>query len=215
MRSPAAGAERLVEAGLVMFGERGYDGASVRAIAERAGVTAGLVLHHFGGKEGLRAAVDEYVLASVTTAFAELIDVDPEADQLAIRRRGFEALFQRHPYMGRYIRRALLESTDASSKLFDQIMEVSRALFAQLRTVGLAQPTDDPDAQVLMGMLTGLLPVLLPRHIERHLGVSLRSDEGVARWTAAEYELLTRGVLVDRDRPPPKHPNSTEVSSRS
>ena len=36
-----------------MFIEQGYDGATVRAIATRAGVDAAMVNHWFGGKEGL------------------------------------------------------------------------------------------------------------------------------------------------------------------
>lgn len=38
-----------------MFGESGFDGATVRAIATRAGVDAAMVNHWFGSKEGLFA----------------------------------------------------------------------------------------------------------------------------------------------------------------
>lgn len=43
----------LVEAARAVFIEQGYDGATVRAIAGRAGVDAAMVNHWFGGKEGL------------------------------------------------------------------------------------------------------------------------------------------------------------------
>ena len=193
------GAERLCDAALELFGEHGYDATGVRAIAERAGVTAGLVVHHYGSKEGLRQAVDRFVLASIADAFAELQVIGPGSDHLEIRKRGFRVLFQQRPYMGRYIRRSLLEGTEASVALFDRILAVSRSLLEPLQQAGLVRPSGDPEAQVLLAMLSGLLPVLLPRHIERHLGLSLRSDAGVERWTRAEYELLTGGIL----RPPP------------
>ena len=45
----------LVEAARAVFAENGYDGATVRAIATRAGVDAAMVNHWFGGKEGLFA----------------------------------------------------------------------------------------------------------------------------------------------------------------
>jgi hypothetical protein len=48
---------------------------------------------------------------------------------------------------------------------------------------------------VLIAMLVGLLPALLPRQIERHLGISLRSEVGLQRWTRAEDEFLTQGAL--------------------
>lgn len=45
----------LLEAARTVFGESGYDGATVRAIATRAGVDAAMVNHWFGSKEGLFA----------------------------------------------------------------------------------------------------------------------------------------------------------------
>ncbi|MEV6877714.1 TetR family transcriptional regulator [Amycolatopsis sp. NPDC051128] len=45
----------LVEAARAVFAENGYDGATVRAIAGRAGVDAAMVNHWFGSKEGLFA----------------------------------------------------------------------------------------------------------------------------------------------------------------
>ena len=195
MTTAKNGAARLRDAALALFADRGYAATTVRAIAERAGVTPGLVVHHYGTKDALRDAVDRYVLESITAAFADLPAISLDDDHLAIRLQGFRVLFQERPYMGRYIRRSLLESTDGANALFDQIVDVSRDLFTPLRAAGLAKPTDDPDAQVLLAMLVGMLPALLPRQIERHLGISLRSDEGLRRWTRAEYEFLTQGAL--------------------
>jgi AcrR family transcriptional regulator len=45
--------EALLNAAREVFIEQGYDGATVRAIAGRAGVDAAMVNHWFGGKEGL------------------------------------------------------------------------------------------------------------------------------------------------------------------
>jgi AcrR family transcriptional regulator len=45
----------LVDAARTVFTEQGYDGATVRAIAAKAGVDAAMVNHWFGGKEGLFA----------------------------------------------------------------------------------------------------------------------------------------------------------------
>jgi AcrR family transcriptional regulator len=45
----------LVEAARTVFTEQGYEGATVRAIAKRAGVDPAMVNHWFGGKEGLFA----------------------------------------------------------------------------------------------------------------------------------------------------------------
>lgn len=48
--------ETILAAARSTFAESGYDGASLRAIARRAGVDAALPHHCFGSKEGLFAA---------------------------------------------------------------------------------------------------------------------------------------------------------------
>lgn len=52
---------RIFDAAIEAFARHG-DKASVRGIAEAAGVSAGLVIHHFGSKPALRKACDEEVL---------------------------------------------------------------------------------------------------------------------------------------------------------
>lgn len=49
----------IVEAAMELFGERGFRGTGIAAVAERAGLTPSGVLHHFGTKEGLLQAVVE------------------------------------------------------------------------------------------------------------------------------------------------------------
>ena len=58
---------RIRDAAIRRFGTEGLD-ASLRAIAADAGVSAGLVLHHFGSKEGLRDACDEHALEAIRGA---------------------------------------------------------------------------------------------------------------------------------------------------
>ena len=55
---------RIRDAALAQFAEHGIRGASMRWIAEAAGVSLGLVQHHFGTKEALREAFDEAVVGA-------------------------------------------------------------------------------------------------------------------------------------------------------
>ncbi len=48
-----ASRHRLIEAAILAFAEKGYDGAGIREIARRARANSALVAYHFGGKEGL------------------------------------------------------------------------------------------------------------------------------------------------------------------
>ena len=50
---------RILDAAEVLFAERGYDAASLRALTEQAGVNLAAVHYHFGSKQSLFAAVIE------------------------------------------------------------------------------------------------------------------------------------------------------------
>lgn len=43
----------LLQAALECFSSRGFDGASIRDISQKAGLNSSLISHHFGSKEGL------------------------------------------------------------------------------------------------------------------------------------------------------------------
>lgn len=53
--------ERLLKAAEHVFAEKGYSGATVKEIADRAGVNISLISYHFNGKEGiLKASVERF-----------------------------------------------------------------------------------------------------------------------------------------------------------
>jgi AcrR family transcriptional regulator len=57
---------RIRTAALAEFAKHGFRGASIRGIARSAGVSPGLVQHHFGTKDALREACDQYVIELIT-----------------------------------------------------------------------------------------------------------------------------------------------------
>jgi AcrR family transcriptional regulator len=72
----------LLDAARVEFTERGFDGATVRTIAQRAGVDAAMVNHWFGGKDGLFVAAME-IPVNPAEIIPRILDGAPE--QLAER----------------------------------------------------------------------------------------------------------------------------------
>lgn len=73
---------QLLAAARAVFAERGYDGATVRMIAERGGVDPAMVNHWFGGKEALFTAALELPV-DPAAILADVLPGDPE--QLAER----------------------------------------------------------------------------------------------------------------------------------
>jgi AcrR family transcriptional regulator len=85
--------ERILKAALNLFADRGYEGASVRAIVSKAKVNQAAINYHFAGKEGLYRAV-------LQTAFEALTkDARLDADAL-------ESL-PREEALRRFVRRQL------------------------------------------------------------------------------------------------------------
>jgi AcrR family transcriptional regulator len=92
-----------------LFAERGYEATSTRAVAVAAGVSPALVTHHFGSKEGLRAAVEQEVLSAFDDALSRL-DSHIEPGELLSALGGLSArLFGADPIRRAYLRRTLLE----------------------------------------------------------------------------------------------------------
>src|ERR1700684_380837 len=65
-------AARIRDAAIERFGEQGFS-VGLRSIAEAAGVSAALVIHHFGSKDGLRKACDDYVAEEIRTSKSDTL----------------------------------------------------------------------------------------------------------------------------------------------
>ena len=57
---------RIRDAAIQQWGEQGFN-VGLRSIAEAAGVSAALVIHHFGSKDGLRKECDDYIAEEIRT----------------------------------------------------------------------------------------------------------------------------------------------------
>jgi AcrR family transcriptional regulator len=94
----------------------------MRSIAEAAGVSVGLVQHHFGTKDGLRQACDERVMALVR---AKVANAGPGG-----RLTDPEFLWSLHnaavPVMP-YVARVALEVDDRAAALFDEVAALTAA----------------------------------------------------------------------------------------
>jgi AcrR family transcriptional regulator len=83
---------RLLNAAAELFAERGVDGTSIDAIAERADRTSGAVYDHFGGKDGLLLALlDSWVGDVGAVVTAELATATTVDERLAVLWRSVSA----------------------------------------------------------------------------------------------------------------------------
>ena len=103
---------RIRDAAITLFAERGIPAATIRDIAQAAGVSSGLLRHHFGSKEGLRDACDEYAMAQLTAMgarFTEMQVIDRITPQIL--------------QMQRYLVRSTMDGSPAGTAMFDRMVD--------------------------------------------------------------------------------------------
>jgi TetR/AcrR family transcriptional regulator, regulator of cefoperazone and chloramphenicol sensitivity len=185
---------RIRNAALDGFARDGVAATSIRSVAEAAGVSPGLVQHHFPSKAALRIAVNEYVIRIAREAFA---DVPVEGDAAAI----FEdfgdritALVREHPTALRYVARAAAEGDPAALDLFDGFVAITEAQQGRLADAGLLEPGLDRTWAALHLVVFNLGTVMLEEAIDRHLPEPFRREESLERWNAASTAFFRRAL---------------------
>src|ERR1700754_2313234 len=162
---------RIREAAVQHFGEFGYAGATLRGIADTAGVSPGLVRHHFGSKQGLREACDEHLIKMVRQVNDETrsgMAAGALSSVLAAR----DALGPYH----RYMTRALAEG--AAGALFDELARLSVPWLLEADKRRPDPPTVDAQVRAALGTAMALSIGVLHEHVSRAMGVDLFSPEG-------------------------------------
>ncbi|MBB5922269.1 AcrR family transcriptional regulator [Actinoalloteichus hoggarensis] len=183
---------RIRDAAILLFGRRGASAISVRAVAEQAGASAALVIHHYGSKDALRRACDHHVLDAV---FDEKDDL-AAADLNAVIASWSDEENGRGPLLD-YLARMLGDDTEASASLFDRLVDRTAAMLAAGMRDGTMRQSSDPRALAVILATQGVAPLLLHHHLRRALdGVDSRADV-VRRLTVPLVELYTRGIHTD------------------
>lgn len=107
-RRPSERPTAILDAAIDAFAERGFDGATWRGIAERAGVTQSLLTYHFGDKERLwreayRAARARKLSAGPPPEDAPWLTDGAAPERAEVERwlRAYCESFGRHPQLAR------------------------------------------------------------------------------------------------------------------
>jgi AcrR family transcriptional regulator len=105
LRPDEPGRERVLEAGLDLFGERGYHAVSVADIGARAGIAKSVLYHHFGSKAGLFEAIAESETRDLLAYVADAVPNDPDAPRLRAGVDAYLRFFAERPAAWRLLLR--------------------------------------------------------------------------------------------------------------
>jgi TetR/AcrR family transcriptional regulator, regulator of cefoperazone and chloramphenicol sensitivity len=188
---------RIRDAAMKLFGAEGVAASSLRAVARAAGVSPGLIVHHFGSKQGLIRAVDEAVLARINLTLSEVPIEGSGAELIAQRGEVVAALLRSQPALCDYLGRALSERTEASAELFHRLF-ASAARDERLIAAGVLRADTDPFWRAMNQVILIVGPLLLRPLIERELDGELLAEDNVVRWTRACTDLLRHGLYAEK-----------------
>jgi len=108
---------RIREAAIRLFAEQGVEETAILDIAKDAGVSGGLIRHHFGSKDGLRVACDAYVFSELVRFKMEAIDKGKADPEFLVT---FDA---RQVLLRRYFGRAMIDGSPAAASRFDDLVD--------------------------------------------------------------------------------------------
>jgi AcrR family transcriptional regulator len=182
---------RIRNAALELFAARGAAGTTIREVARVAGVSPGLVQHHFGTKAGLQKAVDEFVVADALSTITGLPEPLEERSAEFASRMG--AVTRDRPAAVLYLARAASEGTDLGRSAFKEILDHGVREFRAMEEAGQLGPELDLEWAVLQMLLFNLSTIMFEPAIEHALGESIMTEEGRRRVNDAARRLFTVG----------------------
>lgn len=183
---------RIRDAAIAQFGLHGFD-VGLRAIATAAGVSAALVIHHFGSKEGLRRACDEQIAETVRSSKSESLQSSDPAAWFA-QMAEVESFA---PAMA-YLVRSMQTGGDLAKTLWRRMIDNTEQYMEEGVRAGTIKPSPDPKARAKYLAMTGGGAFLLY--------LQLHDEPGDIRAVLRDYaqdmvlpalEIYTHGLLTD------------------
>ena len=182
-RDPERTRERILDAAVVEFGEHGFAGARISAIARRAGVNEQLISYYFDSKEGLYRALQQHwqmISADASRPELPIADVVAAFLRLNVEQRSFARLLA---WDG-------LVHTGSDAVVQDAYFaEMVEELLRRQRAGELANDLD-PAHVLLMLFAAALAPTVIPQIARQLTGLSADSAE----FQAAYADQLRRVV---------------------
>ncbi len=187
---------RIRDAAIECFAEEGIADTTARKVAAAAGVSPGLVIHHFGSMEGLRIACDEHVAAAIRRIKESAMASGPGLDVFGMMRDtniGSAA---------RYLARVLAEDSHTVETLVDDLIDDAERYFEQGVESGMLLPSNDPRGRAVVLVLWSLGGLVLHDHFKRLLGVDLTDPDlstspNLMAYMGPAYEILGSGIFTE------------------
>ncbi|KUI04369.1 TetR family transcriptional regulator [Mycobacterium sp. IS-3022] len=185
-------AARIRDAAIEQWGEHGFN-VGLRTIAEAAGVSAALVIHHFGSKERLRKACDDHIAEQVRQVKTDSMRNADPATWL-----GQVAEIEEFAPMIAYLMRSMQSGTELAKAFWQRMIDNAEQYLEEGVRTGALKPSHDPKARAkFLGLVGGggLLLYLQMHENPSDLRAVLR--DYTEEMMLPALELYTNGLMTD------------------
>ena len=185
--------DRILDAALEVFSVHGTSNATLQMVAGAAGVSVGLVQHHFGSKDGLIEAVDAYALGIIASKLSTPLQ-EPVPDYLPEMGRRVTLLLAEHATVVDYLTHQVVKGSPAGVAVFDALVAMGIARWQRLVENGATAADLDLFWAAVNPLMLTLGTITLRRHLDRHLPEPLETPAQLQRWERS-VNMLLRGNL--------------------
>ncbi|MCU4295640.1 TetR/AcrR family transcriptional regulator [Brevibacterium permense] len=162
-------AEKILTAAVAEFARHGFTKTTVRGIAAAAEVSPGLVIHHFGSKDGLRSACDEHVFERITESKAKNASYATMAVQMMFDDPEMSTAVD-------YLVKSLLDPSEHGQRYFDHYVDLVESYLTDGFAGYTFRQSEDPHGQAATIAVMALAPSILEHRLHSVLGTEDTTD---------------------------------------
>ena len=198
-----------------LFAERGFDGASIREIAEQAGATKALIYHYYDSKDALYQTLLEEAVSGVVTQIEAIAadGTEPEAQLRAVVQVFIDA-YHDAPHRFQMVQRTIDDHHAVAAVLAERWFSRAHRALQSIVTRGVRQGDLKPlPVQMVPLAIIGLvIHTLRGQKLVGHVDPQLSGEQVLTALPDLVLDLLTvesdqtktrpRGVRASRKRAP-------------
>lgn len=158
-------AARIRDSAIAQFAAHGFSKTTVRGIAEAADVSPGLVIHHFGSKDGLRTACDNYVFEALTETKRENAQRSPLVVAEMLHQGPMRIYAE-------YLLKSLLERSEHGQRFFDHYIATVEQIIEEGFAGYVFRRGEDRRAQATVIAIVALGTMMLEPRARGGLGTN-------------------------------------------
>jgi len=191
----------LRNAAFELFAQQGFRRVHLNDIADRAGVSIGLIRHYYGSKDGLVEECTRIVMKRLRKVFRRILDgsgPSEGADFIHYLQKRTIKAFGNNFGLLRYLRQLTIEDAAAANEAFKEYFQLLQHELNRVEAAGHLREDINKVWLVFLIMFMQMGPVFLSEQIEAIINMPSHSPQAVRERSKENERVLKYGILANR-----------------